>query len=284
MLRTGLAQRVGSTGSSCEESSLRKGVIPLSAPSFGVWLWLEQHRSKEGGVALKTIGIVGGLSWPSTLQYYKILSEEIARLSNGDHTGRIQIDSWDFPPADQLMHKADWISLAEQLAESVRRLAASGSDTIALACNSLHRCIPSLDIEMRSRIVHILDPMCDEILHRGLRSPLLISTKFTADSKFYLDYVKAKTGVELTPLSGAALQRSHEIIFNELINGTITQASAASLREEISSSISSYTDAIILGCTELCLGVSPTDFSVPVLDTTELHARRLALIALEGDN
>jgi aspartate racemase len=230
---------------------------------------------------MKTIGIIGGLSWPSTIVYYESINQEIYKLSEGKHTGSIIIDSWDFPPAKEMMPKEDWDSLNQALIRSVQRLILAGSQVIALACNTLHRCIPAIPAKNQNIIIHILEPVCSEIKKRGIQHPLLLSTKFTADSALYKNYIGQKTSAQLTTPDQKSLEIIHRIIFEYLVCGTLNEKQRKEFHVAICNSLKPKTDGILLGCTELCLALKHDDFGIPVIDTTTIHARAIANCALE---
>jgi aspartate racemase len=220
---------------------------------------------------MKTIGLIGGMSWESTAQYYALINRETAKRRGGLHSAPILLDSLDFAEIEAFQAKSDWNKAGERLAVSARRLEAAGAEMLVLATNTMH--IVAQDIEAATTIpfLHIADPTADALIEDGAETVGLLGTRFTMEMDFYKDRLRGRgldpivPEVDRTNLDG--------IIYNELCRGIINDASRSVYIAAIERLGARGAQAIILGCTELGLLISDDDSPLPLYDTTALHAK-----------
>ena len=226
---------------------------------------------------MKTIGLIGGMSWESTAQYYALINRETARRRGGLHSAAIVIDSLDFAEIEALQAQGDWAGAGERLAASARRLEAAGAQLLVLATNTMH--IVAQDIQAATTIpfLHIADPTADALIEDGAKTVGLLGTRFTMEMDFYKDRLRQRgiepivPEVDRTNLDG--------IIYNELCRGIV--ASRDTYVAAIERLGARGAQAIILGCTELGLLISDDDSPLPLYDTTALHAANAVAQALD---
>tara|TARA_R110002051_G_scaffold221758_1_gene285330 strand:- start:13261 stop:13947 length:687 start_codon:yes stop_codon:yes gene_type:complete len=228
---------------------------------------------------VKTIGLIGGMSWESTAQYYALINRETARRRGGLHSAAIVIDSLDFAEIEALQAQGDWAGAGERLAASARRLEAAGAQLLVLATNTMH--IVAQDIQAATTIpfLHIADPTADALIEDGAKTVGLLGTRFTMEMDFYKDRLRQRgiepivPEVDRTNLDG--------IIYNELCRGIVSDASRDTYVAAIERLGARGAQAIILGCTELGLLISDDDSPLPLYDTTALHAANAVAQALD---
>ena len=228
---------------------------------------------------MKTIGLIGGMSWESTAQYYALINRETARRRGGLHSAAIVIDSLDFAEIEALQAQGDWAGAGERLAASARRLEAAGAQLLVLATNTMH--IVAQDIQAATTIpfLHIADPTADALIEDGAKTVGLLGTRFTMEMDFYKDRLRQRgiepivPEVDRTNLDG--------IIYNELCRGIVSDASRDTYVAAIERLGARGAHAIILGCTELGLLISDDDSPLPLYDTTALHAANAVAQALD---
>jgi aspartate racemase len=228
---------------------------------------------------VKTIGLIGGMSWESTAHYYRILNEETARRLGGLHSAPILMHSVDFAPIEELQRAGEWDRSGEILAESAARLEAAGAGLIGLATNTMHIVADAITARLRVPFIHIADPTADALLNEGFGRVGLLGTRFTMEMPFYRDRLAARglevlvPEVDITNLNG--------IIYEELVKGIVRDASRAVYVRAIELLAARGADAVILGCTEVGMLIDDASSPLPVFDTTDLHAKALVDKALE---
>jgi aspartate racemase len=230
---------------------------------------------------VKTIGLIGGMSWESSAQYYRIINQEMRRQLGGVHSARTLMLSVDFGQIERLQHLGDWQTLAGEMIDAARRLAAGGAELLVLCTNTMHRVAPEIEQAVSIPLLHIADPTAKAVLAAGYRRVGLLGTAFTMEQTFYRGRLVDRFGLEvLVPDSGDRAV-VHEVIYGELVAGKALPASRAAYREIIGRLIERGAEAIVLGCTEIMLLVGPEDSPVPLFDTTNLHALAAVQAALE---
>jgi len=231
---------------------------------------------------MKTIGLIGGMSWQSTLLYYHWINEDVQAALGGLHSARILLDSLDFAPLARAQAKGDWNSAARILAESARRLETAGADFLLVCANTMHRVADDVQASVRIPLVHIADTVAEAALAFGVANVGLLGTRATLEHDFYarkLESFGLKTTVPEAD-DRAALDR---IIFEELCRGIVREESRAAVLAAVETLLGRGADGIALACTELGLLLDPeqTDIGVPLLDSARLHARKAARLALD---
>ncbi len=229
---------------------------------------------------MKTLGLLGGMSWQSTVPYYQLINRRIAERLGGFHSARLLLFSVDFADVEALMRSGRWDEAGDLLAGAAGRLEAGGAELIVLCTNTLHRVAARIERAVGVPFLHLVDVTAAAISRAGVRRVGLLATRFTMEDGFYVDRLAAR-GVETLVPGPAERELLHRIIFDELVHGTVTEASRRAVREMALRLVDRGVGGVILGCTELPMALSGPDVPVPVFDTTTLHALAAADRALE---
>jgi len=218
------------------------------------------------------IGLIGGMSWESSAEYYRIINQTVRDRLGEPHSARILMWSVDFEPIERLQHQGDWATLGEEMAEGAHRLENGGADFLVLCTNTMHRLAGDISRAVSIPLLHIADPTGEAIIAAGVKRVGLLGTRFTMEQAFYRDKLVERFGLEVLVPDDADRTVVHDIIYQELISGVVSETSRQAYRAVIARLIESGAEAIILGCTEIMLLVKPEDSAVPLFDTTTLHA------------
>jgi aspartate racemase len=218
------------------------------------------------------IGLIGGMSWESTVEYYRIINREVRDRLGGAHSARILMWSVDFDAIERLQHAGEWGQLAEAMQDAARRLERGGADFLVLCTNTMHRLAPETAEAVSIPLLHIADPTAEAIRKAGFARVGLLGTAFTMEQGFYKGRLETMHGLEVLVPDVEDRRVVHDIIYRELIAGEVRSASREAYREIIARLIARGAQAIILGCTEIMLLVSDSDSAAPLFDTTRLHA------------
>lgn len=229
---------------------------------------------------MKTIGLIGGMSWESTVPYYRQINEAVKARLGGLHSARIVLYSVDFHDIERLQQAGDWVAAGQQLAAAGQALRAAGADFLVLCTNTMHKVAPAIEAAVDVPLLHIADPTAAAIRAAGLSRVGLLGTRFTMEQAFYRDRLVTQHGLEVLVPEAAEREAVHRIIYEELCLGTVLPASRERYRQVIASLVAQGAQAVILGCTEISLLVGPDDAGVPLFDTTALHAQQAAAYAL----
>ncbi|HEV2529540.1 MAG TPA: aspartate/glutamate racemase family protein [Thermomicrobiales bacterium] len=221
---------------------------------------------------MKTIGLIGGMSWESSALYYRWLNEEVQRRMGGLHSARVLLISVDFAEIERLQHDGLWDEAGAILADAARSLAAGGADLILLCTNTMHRVADAITAAVDIPLLHIADPTAEAICTAGFRRIGLLGTRFTMEQAFYRDRLTDRYGLEVLVPDDIDRTVVHDVIYEELCLGQIKDASRERYREIMARLVEQGAEGIILGCTEITLLVGPGDATVPLFDTTRLHA------------
>lgn len=229
---------------------------------------------------MQTIGLIGGMSWESSAQYYRIINQEVRARLGGVHSARSLMLSVDFGEIERLQHAGDWAALTVQMIDAARRLERGGADFFLLCTNTMHRMADDVAANVSIPLLHIADPTAETIKAAGYRRVGLLGTAFTMEQDFYKGRLAGKFGLEVLVPDEADRLVVHEVIYRELVVGEVVAASRAAYRDIIARLVARGAQAIILGCTEIMLLVQPEDSAVPLFDTTTLHAQAAVARAL----
>lgn len=227
---------------------------------------------------MKTIGLIGGMSWESTAHYYRVINQEVAARLGGLHSAEIIIHSVDFAPIAAMQSADDWDGAGRALAAIAARLEASGAEVIGLATNTMHIVADQLTAALSVPFVHIAEPTSAALLADGFETVGLLGTRFTMEMGFYRDRLAASG---LTPLIPEVDRTNlNGIIYEELCRGIVTEASRRIYVTAIERLAARGAEAVILGCTEIGMLIDDSISPLPVYDTTDLHAKALVAAAL----
>jgi aspartate racemase len=229
---------------------------------------------------MKTIGLIGGMSWESTVPYYRVINETIKAQLGGLHSARLVLYSVDFHDIERLQHAGDWEAAGRVLAEAARAIELAGAQFIVLCTNTMHKVAPAIEAAVQIPLFHIADATADAIKRAGHVTVGLLGTRFTMEQAFYKDRLSERHGLRVLTPDAADRDIVHRVIYDELCLGKIVNASRAEYRRIMAALVAQGATAIILGCTEISLLVGPTDCSVPQFDTTAIHASKAAEFAL----
>jgi amino-acid racemase len=229
---------------------------------------------------VKTLGLLGGMSWQSTVPYYRLINQRVAERLGGFHSARLLLFSVDFADIERLMHAEQWQEAGELLAGAAVRLEEAGAGLVLLCTNTLHRVAPDIEARLHVPFLHIVDVTAEAISARGAQRVGLLATRFTMAEPFYRERLERRAIEVLVP-DAPEREQLHRIIFEELVHGRVTETSRRSVRAMALRLADRGAAGIILGCTELPVVLSEGDVPVPLFDTIALHARAAADRALE---
>jgi aspartate racemase len=232
---------------------------------------------------MKTIGLIGGMSWESTALYYRQINEAVKAQLGGLHSAKLVLLSVDFAEIAALQRAGDWLAAGAILAEAARKLQAAGADFLVLATNTMHIVAPAIEAAVGIPLLHVADPTAGAIRQAGFGKVGLIGTRFTMEQSFYKDRLVDMHGLQVLVPDAADRDTVHRIVFEELCLGKITEASRAEYRRVMASLVQQGAECVILGCTEITLLVGAGDATVPLFDTTGLHALAAATLAMQAD-
>ncbi|MGR4862447.1 aspartate/glutamate racemase family protein [Caulobacter sp. LARHSG274] len=218
------------------------------------------------------IGLIGGMSWESSAQYYRLINEGVRDRLGGVASARTLMWSFDFARIEALQHAGDWDALAGELAQAARVLERGGADLLVLCTNTMHRCTQAIEDAVAIPLLHIADPTAQAIRAAGLTKVGLLGTAFTMEQDFYRGRLEQRFGLEVLTPEADDRAAVHGIIYRELVAGQVLDASREVYRAVIERLVARGAQGIILGCTEIMLLIGPADSPVPIFDTTTLHA------------
>ena len=221
---------------------------------------------------MKTIGLIGGMSWESSAEYYRIINRETNRRLGGVHSAQCLMWSFDFEEIKHLQHDGEWDKLADAMKGAAIRLERGGADFLVICTNTMHRLADAVSSAVGIPLLHIADPTAEKIKAAGLSRIGLLGTAFTMEQDFYKGRLQERHGLDVIVPDAEDRRVVHEIIYKELVLGQIRPESRQGYREIIARLIERGAQGIILGCTEIMLLVKEEDSAVPLFDTTTIHA------------
>ena len=227
---------------------------------------------------MKTIGLIGGMSWESTAHYYAILNRETARMRGGLHSAPVIVHSVDFDPIAKMQSAGNWDGAGAVLAEIAGTLEAQGCGVIGLATNTMHICAPQIVAAIDVPFIHIAAPTADALLADEIQTIGLLSTRFTMEKRFYIEELERRGLSVIVPDVG--ITNLNGIIYEELVRGIVREESRRIYVDAIARLQGRGADAVVLGCTEICMLIDDSVSPLPTYDTTELHAKALVAAAL----
>ncbi len=232
---------------------------------------------------MQLIGLIGGLSWESTAEYYRIINRGAQRALGGVHSARSLIYSFDFGEIEAMQHRGAWDEAAAAMCDAARRLERGGADFLIICSNTMHRMADEIAAAVRIPLLHIADPTGAAIKRQGFRRIGLLGTAFTMEQPFYRHRLEERFGLEVLVPDEKGRAIVHDIIYRELVKGEVRPDSRKAYAAIIADLVAAGAEAIILGCTEIMLLVQPEDSAVPLFDTTTLHAEAALAKAISGE-
>ena len=230
---------------------------------------------------MKTIGLIGGMSWESSSEYYRIINETVRERLGGLHSAECIMYSADFEEIENLQHQGKWEELTKLMINFAQKLEGAGADFIVICTNTMHKMAEEVESNTNIPLLHIADATAEKIIEKGLGKLGLLGTNFTMEEDFFKKRLEEKYNIEVIIPSQNDREIIDSVIYHELCLGIIKQSSKEKYKEVINRLISDGADGVILGCTEIPLLVSQGDVEMPVFDTTTIHAKSAVEFALE---
>lgn len=231
---------------------------------------------------MKTIGLLGGMSWESSLNYYKIINEGVKENLGGLHSGKIVLNSVDFEEIEVLQHLGKWNETADILAKEAKNIQKAGADFLLICTNTMHKVADRIEQNIEIPILHIADATAEVLINDGIKKVGLLGTAFTMEQDFYKGRLKDKFSLEVVTPNKNDIEIVHQIIYNELCLGKIKEDSKKKYLRIIDDLVKNGAEAIILGCTEIAMLVEQNDTSTKLYDTTTIHANKAVEYALRN--
>jgi aspartate racemase len=230
---------------------------------------------------MKTIGLIGGMSWESSAEYYRLINQGMKSRLGGHRNARSVMVTVCFEDIKRLQHDGQWDALAVHMQQAARQLEAGGADFAVLCTNTMHKVFPAIEAALAIPFLHIVDPTAEALRLAGIERVGLLGTRFTMEQDFYRQRMEALHGIDVLVPGEEGRHTVHDIIYDELCHGVVTPESRAVVREIIEGLGRQGAQGVILGCTEITLLIRPEDSPLPVFDTTLLHAEAAVALAAE---
>ncbi len=226
----------------------------------------------ESADSMKTIGLIGGMSWESSLLYYQIINETVRARLGGLHSAQCLLWSFDFAEIEALQAAGDWEQATRRMIDAAQRLEHGGAECLLICTNTMHRMAAAVQAAVEVPLIHIADPTAEHVRQAGIQRVALLGTRYTMEQDFYRGRLTDKHGLQVLVPDAAGRQTVHDIIYNELVLGVVTEESRRAYQQIIAALAQQGAQGVILGCTEITLLIQPEHAPLPVFDTTYLHA------------
>ncbi|MFN2302855.1 MAG: aspartate/glutamate racemase family protein [Anaerolineales bacterium] len=223
---------------------------------------------------MRTIGLLGGMSWESTVGYYRAINEGVKNSLGGLHSAKIVLYSVDFDSIEKLQRKGDWAGTAKMLSEAALNIQAAGADFLLICTNTMHKVAKQIESAIDIPLLHIADATAEVLIRNGLKKVGMLGTSFTMEHEFYKGRLIQKFGLDVLVPSEEDRKIVHKIIYQELCLGKIVGESRSEYLRIINNLANEGAEAVILGCTEIGMLVNQSDTSVRLFDTTVIHAQK----------
>ena len=221
---------------------------------------------------MRVIGLIGGMSWESSAEYYRIINQAARARLGGLSSARILMWSFDFAEIEALQRRGDWAAATALMIDAARRLERGGADFVLICTNTMHRMAEEVQAAIGIPLLHIVDPTAARVTEAGVTRVGLLGTAFTMEQDFYKGRLRDRFGLDVLVPDEADRAVVHRVIYEELVQGRVLDESRAAYRAVIARLVARGAQAVILGCTEIMLLVSAADSAVPLFDTTRIHA------------
>ena len=221
---------------------------------------------------MKTIGLIGGMSWESSLLYYRIINETVKARLGGFHSAQTLMYSFDFAEIEAFQKQGDWVGATAHMIDAAQKLERGGADCIVICTNTMHLMADAVQEMIDLPLLHIADPCGQAVQSAGIQRIGFLGTRFSMEESFYTGRLRDRFGLQVLIPDEAGRQIMHDIIYEELVQGIIRDESRQKVQAVIADLVRDGAQGIILGCTEICLLIEPQHSTVPVFDTTTLHA------------
>jgi aspartate racemase len=229
---------------------------------------------------MRTIGLIGGMSWESSAEYYRLINESVRRRLGGHHSATSLMLSVDFAEIEELQREERWDDAGRRLIEAAKRLERGGAEFVVLCTNTMHQVADEISAAIEIPLLHIADPTAEEIRARGISTVGLLGTRYTMEQDFYRGRLRDRHGLKVLVPDDGDRAIVHRVIYEELVLGRAEDASRLAYEEIIARLVEAGAQGVILGCTEIGLLIGATDARVPLFDTTRIHAERAVEMAV----
>lgn len=230
---------------------------------------------------MRMLGLIGGMSWESSAEYYRLINQGMRDRTSPTTSARCLMWSFDFSEIEALQHEGDWEGLTRKMVDAARRLEAAGVELLLICTNTMHKMADAVQASVGIELLHIADPTAERIRAAGFDTIGLLGTAFTMEQDFYRGRLEEKHGLKVIVPNDEDRVTVHRIIYEELVAGQVRPSSREAYRAVIARLVADGAQAVVLGCTEIMLLVQPEDSSVPIFDTTALHAEAAIQMSLE---
>jgi len=229
---------------------------------------------------VRTLGLIGGMTWHSTVDYYRLINEGVHKRLGGSHSAEILLLSVDFGPVEEMQTRGEWRAMGRLMAGAARTLEGAGAEALVICANTMHRLADDVLGAVRIPLIHIADAAAAAVMAEGLRTVGLLGTRYTMELDFYRGRLEKEHGLKVLTPEEPGRTRVHDVIYKELGLGVVREESRRDYVEVIEALRKRGAEGVILGCTEIPMLVRPQDSPVPVFDTTALHAAAAVDFAL----
>ena len=231
-------------------------------------------------INMKTIGLIGGMSWESSAVYYDLINKKVREMLGGFHSCKSIMVTVDFAEIEKLQHQDEWEALDKMMVASAKQLELAGADIVVLCTNTMHLCSPAIKKNITIPFLHIAEATGMEIVKKNIKKVALLGTKFTMEKDFYKEFLQTNFGIEVIIPTQEEREQIHRIIYQELVHGQFKNNSRESYKQIIGNLEQRGAEGVILGCTEIPLLISESDVNIPTFDTTTIHAEKAVEWAL----
>ncbi|MGD9212063.1 MAG: amino acid racemase [Desulfobacteraceae bacterium] len=232
---------------------------------------------------MKTIGLLGGMSWESTVGYYRAVNEGVKKILGGLHSAKIVLYSVDFAPIEEHMQQGDWQTIVAILSEAALNIQAAGADFLLICTNTMHKLAPQIEAAIQIPLLHIADATAKVLVEEGIDTVGLLGTAYTMEQDFYKGRLMEKYGLKVLIPGTSDRKIIHDVIFDELCVGQYRDTSKKEYLRIMEALAQKGAQAVILGCTEIGILVKQSDTKVKLYDTTAIHAQKAVEFALQTD-
>ncbi|MDT4826441.1 putative racemase YgeA [compost metagenome] len=229
---------------------------------------------------MKTIGLIGGMSWESSAEYYRLINQDMKARLGGHNNARSIMATVCFEEIKALQHAEQWDELGQLMQQAARQVEAGGADFVLLCTNTMHRVAPAIESVLHVPFIHIVDPTAQALRQAGIRRVGLLGTRFTMEQDFYRGRMRELHGIDVVVPEQADRERVHDVIYEELCHGIVRNEARAEYQRIVAALAAQGAEGVILGCTEITLLLGQGDVALPVFDTTALHAQAAVTLAL----
>ena len=221
---------------------------------------------------MKTIGLIGGMSWESTVEYYRIVNQTTRAMCGGLHSAKCILYSFDFAEIEALQHRGDWAATEQMLLAAAQVVDQAGADGVLICTNTMHKHAEAIEAQLSIPLLHIADATATAIQSADLQRVALLGTRFTMEEDFYKGRLRQQHGIEVLIPGADGRDTIHRVIYDELCRGQVLATSRAAYRRIIDAMVDQGAQGVILGCTEISLLITAEDTTAPIFDTTRIHA------------